>query len=123
MRAYGKVGNIMGPAKLGKDFKTIRINCVNGHEVARYRKPRVEWGHRTHKLWLVAERINRLVTEPPLLVPDPAAAGGERLDIPELGTPINCGDQTCALHIGTIAMIKGTVALELEQANLAPTKG
>lgn len=111
----------MGPGKLGNDFKTIRVHCNSGHEVARYRKPRAEWGHRTHKLWLVAERINRLVTEPPILVPD--GEGSETLDIPELGTQIYCGDENCALHIGTIALVKGTVALELEKPNLAPTKG
>jgi hypothetical protein len=111
----------MGPGKLGTDFKTIKITCQNGHEVARYRKPRAEWGHRTHKLWLVAERINRLVTEPPIIVPDEQSE--MTLDIPELGTKIQCGEQDCVLQVGTIALVKGTVALELDKSNLKPAKG
>lgn len=111
----------MPPMRLDRNFKTIKVECLNGHEVARYRKPKPEWGHRTHKLWLVEERIGRLSTEPPILVED--ANGQPTLDIPAIDTPIMCGDKNCTLHIGTIAMVKGTVAIELEKPNLKPTKG
>lgn len=111
----------MGPNKLGRDFKTIKIQCVEGHKVAQYRKPKSEWGHRTHKLWLVEERLGKLTTEPPILVED---NGGERrLNIPETGTPIYCGAEGCDLEVGEIALIKGTVALELNKSNIKPTKG
>lgn len=112
----------MGPTKLGRDFKTIKVKCSEGHEVARYRKPKGEWGHRTHKLWLVAERINSLLTEPPILVEDPVS-DSPKLDIPDLGTQIRCGNPDCDLVVGKIAMVKGTVAIELEASNLQPTKG
>lgn len=112
----------MGPKKLDKDFKTVKVVCDEGHEVARYRKPKAEWGHRTHKLWLVQERIGRLSTEPPILVED-EKTHAEILDIPDVDTPIYCGDKNCSLQVGTIAMIKGTVAIELTEQNLKPTKG
>lgn len=110
----------MPPKKLGNDFKTIKIKCVNDHEVARYRKPRAEWGHQTHKLWLVEERLGKLVTEPPILQ---TVDGEPRLSIPELDTEIVCGSPGCELQIGQIAMVKGTVAIELKKTNLRPTKG
>jgi hypothetical protein len=116
------------PDKLGKNFKTISIECKNGHEVARYRKPKSEWGHRTHKLWLLLERINMLSTEPPLVVYDEKTKQ-DRLEIPELDTPIMCGNKDCKLYdkcqleIGRIAMVGGTVALKLNENNLRPTKG
>lgn len=110
----------MPPARLGRDFKTIKVRCHNGHEVARYRKPKSEWGQRTHKLYLVSERIVRLTTEPPLFLP-------EELDIvdplPPNDTPIICGDPECDLGIGKIDMVHGTVALVLNHGNLQPTKG
>ncbi len=110
------------PAKLGRDFKTIKITCDNGHEVARYRKPKVEWGHRTHKLWLLEERIGSLTTEPPIYVPD-EKTGEMGLEIPPTGTPITCGAEGCELEVGTIAPVKGVVALVLNESNLRPTKG
>lgn len=112
----------MPPAKLGNDFKTIKIKCQGGHEVARYRKPRSEWGHRTHKLWFILERFNRLETEPPILVADPKTHEN-MLAIPETGTSITCGDRSCELEIGRIGIVGGTAALVLNENNLLPTKG
>jgi len=107
----------MPPDRLGNNFKSIKIECQNGHEVARYRKPKSEWGHRTHKLWLLAERINRLETLPPILQDD------DTLKIPETDTQINCGNRDCKLEIGRIGIVQGTVALILNERNLKPTKG
>ena len=72
----------MPPRRLstGK-FKTITIDCKAGHEVARYRKPRSEQGHRTHKLWLLEERIGRLTTEPPILVENPKTGKNVALSV------------------------------------------
>lgn len=112
----------MPPKRLGNEFKTIKIVCKNDHEVARYRKPKEEWGHRTHKLWLIQERIGRLVTEPPILVED-QDNGEDKLDIPPTGTSVKCGERECPLEVGKIAMVLGTVALELTKKNLKPTKG
>jgi hypothetical protein len=110
------------PDKLGRDFKSIEIKCKNGHEVAKYRKPKSEWGQRTHKLWLLEERLARLSTEPPILVKDPQT-GEVALDIPETGTRIDCGQETCTLDVGEIKLVHGVVALELNKNNLRPTKG
>lgn len=112
----------MPPKRLGNDFKTIRVHCNNGHEVARYRKPRSEWGERTHKLWLVEERLGRLVTEPPILGENEKTQEPE-LTVPPLGVPVVCGADGCRLEIGTIKMVGGTVALVLNKGNLQPTKG
>ncbi len=112
----------MPPKRLGNDFKTIDIDCISGHKVARYRKPREEWGHRTRKLWLIEERIGRLRTEPPLLQWDDDARR-EVLQVPPSGTLINCGEHVCDLEIGVIEMVQGTVALKLNKGNLRPTKG
>lgn len=112
----------MPPKRLGNKFETIRITCKAGHEVARYRKPRPEWGNRTHKLWLVQERLGRLSTQPPIVVEDPKT-GADTLDIPPTGTEIQCGNPDCGLVVGNIAMVGGTVALQLEESNLKPTKG
>jgi len=112
----------MAPKRLDRDFKTIRIICNEGHEVARYRKPKAEWGHRTHKLWLIEERLGRLSTQPPIIVED-EETHEQSLEIPALDSPIYCGDKNCELQVGTIAMIKGTVAIELVEQNLKPTKG
>lgn len=111
----------MPPQRLGK-FKTIKIECRNGHEVARYRKPLAESGHRTHKLWLLPERIGRLATEPPILVENPQTRQ-EELRIPAQNTNVTCGAEGCDLEVGTIGMVKGTVALVLNERNLKPTKG
>lgn len=108
---------LMPPDKLGNKFKTIEITCNNGHEVAQYRKPRSEWGNRTHKLWLIDERIKRLSTQPPLIDDD-----GE-LDIPPTDTDILCGKDGCELNIGKIGPVLGKVALILNESNLRPTKG
>ncbi len=110
------------PDKLGRDFHTIKVKCNAGHEVARYRKPKSEWGNQTHKLWLIPERIGSLVTEPPLLVDDPQT-GEQKLSIPENGTVIACGAEGCALDVGTINPVHGVVALVLNKANLQRTKG
>jgi hypothetical protein len=111
----------MPPKKLGK-FKTIKIQCLEGHEVARYRKPLNESGHRTHKLWLLEERIGRLSTKPPLLKLDTKTQESV-LDVPETGTAIMCGGEDCTLKIGQIGMVGGTVALVLEETSLRPTRG
>ena len=107
----------MPPKRIGSDFKTVRVVCNRGHEVAKYRKPRAEWGEQTHKLWLVPERLGRLVTEPPIL----DSAGD--LNIPDTGELICCGAPECNLEIGKIAMVKGTVALVLNKSNIRRTKG
>ncbi len=110
----------MPPKRLGNDFKTIRVKCAEGHEVARYRKPRSEWGNKTHKLWLVPDRIARLVTVPPILVGD---GGDQHLDVPETGTSLRCGTEECARQIGEIALVQGTPAIVLNKPDLMPTKG
>lgn len=112
----------MPPKRLGRDFKTIKVECSAGHEVARYRKPRSEWGERTHKLWLIEERLTKLATEPPILGTD-QETDKQALDIPETGTAIHCGNDKCPLEIGKIAMVQGTVAIKLNPQNLKPTKG
>lgn len=112
----------MPPKKLGNNFKTIEITCKKGHEVAKYRKPRAEWGERTHKLWLVSERIGALTTEPPILQQDPKTQQ-DILVVPETGTEIRCGHAECSLIVGHIAMVGGSVALKLAENNLRPTKG
>ncbi len=111
----------MPPKRLGNDFKTIEIKCDNGHKVAQYRKPRSEWGERTHKLWLVEDRIKMLRTEPPILVFD--KQDNSSLVIPETGTPISCGDLACELIVGEIGLVHGAAALVLDKRNLQPTKG
>jgi hypothetical protein len=112
----------MPPKKLGNEFKTIKITCVDGHEVARYRKPKSEWGHRTHKLWLLQERLARLSTTPPILVEDQKSRE-DKLDIPPTDTSIECGEEGCSLEVGKIAMVLGTVAMVLNERNLKPTRG
>ena len=112
----------MPPNKLGNNFKTIKITCKQGHEVAKYRKPKTEWGERTHKLWLIPERLGELCTEPPILQGDPKTRE-EKLVIPPTDTEIHCGDPRCNLVVGHIAMVGGTVALKLAENNLKPTKG
>lgn len=111
----------MAPKRLGTDSKTVKVKCPSGHEVARYRKPRAEWGERTHKLWLIGERLGRLSTEPPILIDDDK--GTPRVDIPETGTEIKCGDPSCHLVIGEIAIVKGTPAIELTREIMRQTKG
>lgn len=111
----------MPPKRLGNDFKTIDVVCRKGHEVAQYRKPRSEWGERTHKLWLVEERIKRLKTVPPILIAD--GQGDTSLQIPPTGTEIFCGNPECQLMVGEIGLVAGAAALVLEKRNLHPTKG
>jgi hypothetical protein len=111
----------MPPKKLGNDLKTIRVKCPDGHEVARYRKPRAEWGERTHKLWLIQERLGRLSTEPPILID---SENGEKIvETPDNGTKIYCGSENCSRLIGEIAVIKGTPAIELVREIMKQTKG
>ena len=112
----------MPPKRLGNEFKTIKIDCKNGHEIARYRKPKSESGHRTHKIWLVIDRINRLETRPPILVTDPETQE-DMLAIPPTNTLVECGAEGCGLEIGTIQMVLGTIAIKLNESNLKPTKG
>jgi len=110
------------PPRPLKDFKTIKIECKNGHRVAEYRKPKSEWGHRTHKLWLLRERIKDLAISPPILVFDEKEQD-EVLDIPPNETKIFCANPECGLEIGDIQMVMGQVAIKLNERNLKPTKG
>lgn len=106
----------MPPKKLGTSFKTIEIKCINNHKVALYRKPKAEWGERTHKLWLIQERLKQLNVTPSIFEDN-------TLNIPPIGTEIICKHQGCGLPIGKIEMIKGHVAIELIKKNIQRTKG
>lgn len=59
-------------------------------------------------LWLVSERLGVLATSPPILK-------GQKVDVPDIGESVFCGDLNCPVELGTVAMRGGSPAILLRK--------